>query len=114
MAIEKAQQKAFVAWLKQNKKFSDDIIGHLHIIGYIYFGGEVEIFHRTALELRGTLLKMDRDHDNGKNINMALQDNELSPPLPLAIDDFSVYIKSLGLYLEFLKISQSKESGWVL
>ncbi len=70
----------------------------------MYFLGRRKIFfHRTALELRGTLLKMERDHDNGKTMTNILQDNDRQPPSNFTMHDFTPYITALKLYLEFLK-----------
>ncbi len=91
-----------------NSDHDDNIatsIHHLLIIGYVFFGQEEDIFHRTALELRGTLLKMERDHDNGKTMTNILQDNDRQPPSDFTTKDFTPYITVLKLYLEFLKTS---------
>lgn len=79
----------------------------LAVIGHVYFGNEAAVYSRTALELRGTWLKMERDDNNGKTLADALHDNErpLPPSQLLNPDTMAIgpYLKALEIYIAFLK-----------
>ncbi|MDI9313632.1 MAG: hypothetical protein QM529_03005 [Hydrotalea sp.] len=104
-------QRQFAKWVRAQGGDADDNLGatinHLLLTSYVFFGDDEEIFHRSHLELRGTLLKMERDHDNGKDLINSLRDNERRLPDRLIdgfkVSDFPPYITALTLYLNFLK-----------